>query len=166
VFPEEVTVHQMASHFIFLASAGQAEGRAPVKKTSRYGERDYAFGQAMLTLRTSIGLTQAVLADLLQVSRRAVAEWEAGSSYPKAGNLKQIIALEVQQQAFASGREVEEIHALWKAARQKVLLNESWLHELLAQQRPPLPLAVSLTGEETGCGGAKTTSGTSTMIGA
>jgi transcriptional regulator with XRE-family HTH domain len=106
----------MASHFIFLASAGQAEGRASVKKTSRYGERDYAFGQAMLTLRTSIGLTQAVLADLLQVSRRA--EWEAGSSYPKAGNLKQIIALEVQQQAFASGREVEEIHALWKAGHQ------------------------------------------------
>ena len=40
-----------------------------------YRERDYAFGQAMLSLRTSIGLTQAGLADLLGVSRRAVGEW-------------------------------------------------------------------------------------------
>jgi WD40 repeat protein len=34
-------------------------------KRFSYRERDYAFGQAMLTLRTSIGLTQAGLADLL-----------------------------------------------------------------------------------------------------
>jgi len=63
-----------------------------------YSERDYAFGQMMLTLRTHIGLTQAGLADRLGVSRRAVAEWEAGSSYPKAERLKQLIALGVQQQ--------------------------------------------------------------------
>jgi hypothetical protein len=41
-----------------------------VKRSSRYDERGYAFGQAMLTLRTNIGLTQAGLADLLHVSRR------------------------------------------------------------------------------------------------
>jgi hypothetical protein len=35
-----------------------------------YRERDYPFGQAMLTLRTSIGLTQAGLGRLLGVSRR------------------------------------------------------------------------------------------------
>ncbi len=40
-------------------------------KRFSYGERDYAFGQTMLTLRTSIGLTQAGLADLLGVSRQA-----------------------------------------------------------------------------------------------
>ena len=40
-------------------------------KRYSYRERDYAFGQAMMTLRTSIGLTQAGLADLLGVSRRA-----------------------------------------------------------------------------------------------
>ena len=62
-------------------------------KRYSYGERDYAFGQEMLTLRTSIGLTQAGLADLLGVSRRAVADWEAGSSYPKTERLKQLIAL-------------------------------------------------------------------------
>jgi transcriptional regulator with XRE-family HTH domain len=37
-------------------------------KRSSYGEQDYAFGQAMLTLRTTIGLTQAGLAELLGVS--------------------------------------------------------------------------------------------------
>ncbi len=57
-------------------------------KSSPYGERDYAFGQVMLTLRTNIGLTQAGLAERLGVSRRAVAEWEAGSAYPKAQRLK------------------------------------------------------------------------------
>jgi transcriptional regulator with XRE-family HTH domain len=44
-----------------------------VKRYS-YSERDYAFGQLILTLRTTIGLTQAGLAELLGVSRRAVAE--------------------------------------------------------------------------------------------
>jgi len=42
-----------------------------------YREHDSTFGQTMLTLRKSIRLTQAGLADLLGVSRRAVGEWEA-----------------------------------------------------------------------------------------
>jgi transcriptional regulator with XRE-family HTH domain len=73
-------------------------------KRSLYGERDYAFSQMMLTLRTTIGLTQAGLAELLGVTRRAMAEWEAGSAYPKTEHLKQVIALGVQQQAFLAGR--------------------------------------------------------------
>src|SRR2546428_810434 len=92
----------------------------------------------MLTLRTTIGLTQAGLGERLGVSRRAVAEWEGGLSYPKAERLKAFIALCVQQHAFAAGCEEEEIRALWKAARQKVLLDEDWLrglHHLL----PPAP---------------------------
>jgi len=105
---------------------------------SLYGERDYAFGQMMLTLRTNIGLTQAGLADLLHVSRNAVGGWEAGQSYPKAEYLKHLIALGVHQQAFAAGREEEEIRALWHAAHQKVLLDEPWLQKLLSQQAPSL----------------------------
>ena len=100
-------------------------------KRSSYGKHDYAFGQMMLTLRTHIGLTQAGLADRLGVSRRAVSEWEAGSTYPKAEHLKQLIALGVQQQAFPAGREAEEIRTLWQAAHQKLLLDESWLAALL-----------------------------------
>ena len=42
-----------------------------------YRERDYILGQATLMLRKSLRLTQAGLADLLGVSRRAVGEWEA-----------------------------------------------------------------------------------------
>ncbi len=106
-------------------------------KRYSYREHDYAFAQLMLTLRTSIGLTQARLADRLGVSRRAVAEWEAGSTYPKAERLKQLVELGVQLQVFAAGREAEEIRALWRAAHQKLLLDEDWLHALLA---PPVPV--------------------------
>jgi transcriptional regulator with XRE-family HTH domain len=118
-----------------------------VKRFS-YGERDYAFGQMIMTLRTSIGLTQAGLADRLGVSRHAVVLWEAGSSYPKANHLKELIALSVRQQAFAVEGEAEEIRALWKAAHQKVLLDEYWLHELLSKQRPRLQLVMPLAHEQ------------------
>ncbi len=107
-------------------------------RKSSYREQDYVFGKLMLTLRTAIGLTQAGLAERLQVSRNAVGGWEVGQSYPKAEHLKHVIALGVQQQAFAAGREAEEIRALWRAAHQKVLLDEPWLHELLSQQGAPL----------------------------
>ena len=122
-------------------------------KRFSYSERDYAFGQAMLALRTAIGLTQAGLAERLGVSRKAVARWEAGDAYPKAEHLKALLALAVGQQAFASGREEEEVRALWHAAHQKVLLDEAWLAALLGRPRPaltlllPVPLAEPHRGE-------------------
>jgi DNA-binding XRE family transcriptional regulator len=106
-------------------------------KRSSYREQDYTFGQLMLTLRTKIGLTQVCLGEQLGVSRRAVAEWEAGSTYPKAEHLKAFIALCIQQQAFPTGHEAEEADALWKAAHQKVLLDERWTEGLLAKSLPP-----------------------------
>jgi WD40 repeat protein/transcriptional regulator with XRE-family HTH domain len=109
-------------------------------KKSLYGERDYASGQCILTLRTQLGLTQMGLASYLGVSRKAVAWWEAGCSYPTAEHLKQLIALGVQQQAFPAGREVEAIQVLWGATHQKVLLDEAWLGSLLGQTRPALTL--------------------------
>src|SRR5260370_18603638 len=117
-------------------------------KRSSYSERDYAFGQMILTLRTHIGLTQAGRAELLGVSRRAVAEWEAGSSHPKAEGLKQLIALGVQQQAFPAGREAEEIRTLWFAAHQKLLFDEAWFATLLGRPRPALTLLPSVPSEE------------------
>ncbi len=118
-------------------------------KQFSYGERDYAFGQTILTLRTALGLTQAGLAEYLGISRRAVGGWEAGGSYPKAGHLKQLIAFAVQQQAFPAGREAEEVRAFWHAARQKVLLDEQWLSALLSHQCPSLAHTAPLPIEET-----------------
>src|SRR5207249_9366324 len=54
--------------------------------------------------------------------------------------LKDLIILGMQQQAFPAGREEEEIRALWKAAHQKVLLDDAWLHDLLAPLSP-VPLS-------------------------
>ena len=113
-----------------------------------YREQDYAFGQALLTLRTAIGLTQAGLADHLGVSRQAVGDWEAGSSHPKAKHLKAFIALAVERQVFHAGHEANEIRTFWKAARQKVLLDETWLTELLSGGRTPSPVEAALAHEQ------------------
>src|SRR5256714_1650699 len=127
----------MTEHYTMWRCAGSREMRRSLVKRYSYHEQDYAFGQLMLSLRMQIGLTQAGLAERLHVHRRAVAGWEAGSSYPKADHLKELMTLAVQQQAFAAGGEEEEIRALWKAAHQKVLLDEAWLRDLLA---PPAPI--------------------------
>ncbi len=120
-----------------------------MKKPSRYGERDYAFAQLMLTLRTTIGLTQMGLAEQLGVSRRAVAVWEAGSAYPIAEHLKQFITLGVRASAFPAGREEEQIRALWKAAHLKVLLDEDWLRGLLRSRLPALAGVAPQTAGQT-----------------
>ncbi|HEX4714061.1 MAG TPA: helix-turn-helix transcriptional regulator, partial [Ktedonobacteraceae bacterium] len=111
-----------------------------------YGGRDYAFGQKMLTLRTSIGVTQEGLAALLGITRKAVGRWEAGETYPKAAHLQTILALALQQRAFPDGQEEEAIRVFWRAAHQKVLLDEAWLHDLLA---PPAPIQLSPPAETT-----------------
>src|SRR5258708_8728852 len=82
---------------------------ARLVRRSSYGERDYAFGQLILSLRSAIGLTQAGLSDHLGISKKAVGEWEAGSSYPKATHLKTLISPAVKAQVFPVGHEVEEI---------------------------------------------------------
>src|SRR5258707_875425 len=134
-----MSCHLTSTHFHLLCVlAGQTE-RSALMRRSSYGERDYAFGELILTLRSAIGLTQAGLSDHLGISKRAVGEWEAGSSYPKATHLKALIALAVKEQVWAFGHEEEEIRALWKAAQQKVLLDESWLSVLLSE--PPAPSA-------------------------
>src|ERR1700730_4909800 len=115
-------------------------------KGSSYRERDYAFGRVMLTLRTRLELTQTELADILGVTRRAVIDWEGGLTYPKADHLKQFVVLAIGRQAWPFGHEVEEVRALWQAARQKVLLDAAWLCGLLSHiQAPP----ASQPGKET-----------------
>ena len=68
---------QIAFHRFCKASLLSVRLERSVRmKSTSYRELDYAFGQAMLTLRTACGLTQAGLADLLGVSRQAVVGWE------------------------------------------------------------------------------------------
>src|SRR5258708_8609414 len=136
--PGHVSVHHVSRHFTsrpICAAGGHAE-RGMGMQRSRYGEGDYPLGEVMLSLRSAIGLTQAGLAELLGVSRKAVARWEADEMYPKAERLKQLITLGMQQQAFPVGREEEEIRALWRAAHQKLLLDEAWLHDLVGTPAP------------------------------
>ena len=121
-------------------------------KGSSYRDRDYAFGQTILTLRTMIGLTQAALAEHLGVSRKAVGEWEGGLNYPQAEHLKAFIALAIEQQAFADGREAEEVRAFWQAAHQKALLDETWLAALL----PPAEVSPASQPVEETNGAAQT----------
>src|SRR6266566_1918044 len=146
---------RITSHpFTACRCAGSREMRRLLVKHYPYSEQDDPFGQLMLTLRTTIGLTQAGLGERLGVSRRAVAEWEAGLSYPKAERLKQLITLGVRTSAFHAGRDAEEIRTLWKAAHQKVLLDEAWLHDLLASPvtvplAPPAATPAAPAFEET-----------------
>lgn len=115
-------------------------------KGSSYRERDYTFGQLMLTVRTKLKLTQTELAARLGVRRRAVIDWEGGLSYPNADHLKQFVVLAIERQVWPSGHEAEEVRALWQAGHQKVLLDESWLGEMLPQLQAPL---ASRPGAET-----------------
>jgi transcriptional regulator with XRE-family HTH domain len=120
---------------------GHEEGKEHAMPRHSSREHDYPFGQAMLTLRKSIRLTQAGLADRLGVSRRAIGEWEGGLNYPKAEHFQHFLELCVQQHVFTPEREEEEIRALWKTAHQRVLLDEAWLAALLAwPSATPVPV--------------------------
>src|SRR2546426_988759 len=142
--------HGISHRFTWVHTRGRGRGEKgdlPMKRT-RYGERDYAFGQLMLTLRTQLGLTQASLAQQLRVSRRAVSTWELGSNYPASAHLKQLIVLGMRASAFPAGHEEEEIRALWRAAHQKVLLDEPWLQGLLGTRHPRLALVAPQSDEQ------------------
>jgi tetratricopeptide (TPR) repeat protein len=110
----------------------------------QYRQRDYEFANTFVSLRTSIGLTQQGLAKILGVSSKAVENWEQGLTGPKAEYLKAFLVLCVHASAFAVGREEEQIRALWRAARQRALLDEHWLTELLN------PSSVGNAGELSG----------------
>src|SRR6266516_2333650 len=126
------------SHSFLSLCFCETSGKGTSMKGSSYRRRDYAFGQAMLTLRTTMGLMQAGVAEHLGVSRKAVGEWEGGLNYPKPEHLKAFIALAVGHQAFPAGREEEEIRAFWQASRQKMLLDTSAADRDVRGQSPGL----------------------------
>lgn len=118
-----------------------------------YRDRDYTFGQQILSLRTASNLTQSGLAERLGISRQAVVGWEAGTSYPSPRHLIHLIELCLRDNAFHSGQEAEEIRTLWQSARQRVPLDELWLARLLeaqstAQVASTLPARQTVTGTD------------------
>ena len=119
-------------------------------KSHTYRQRDYAFGQTILTLRTAMNLSQVELAHFLKISRIAIQGWEAGNSYPKLEHLKRLIEFALQFRAFAADREEEEIRGLWRAAHQKVLLDEHWLSAVLSHASRMPPSTSSLPVESPG----------------
>jgi DNA-binding XRE family transcriptional regulator len=98
--------HLSSLCFAFLIGRCRVTRKSKSTPLTRYSyhERDYAFGRAMPKLRTSLGLTQAGLAALLRVSRRAVGEWEGGLNYPKPEHLQHFLGLCVRASVFAPGR--------------------------------------------------------------
>ena len=75
----------MRCHFTstcFVSRAGQAE-RSALMRRSSYGERDYAFGQLILSLRSAIGLTQAGLSAHLGISKRAMGSGKQEAVIPR-----------------------------------------------------------------------------------
>lgn len=108
----------------------------------RYKVADDRFGRRALTLREKAGLTQSEVAQTLGVSVRAIQQWESGTTFPSAGNLKQLIVLFLQRAAFEPGHEREEAEALWiqadeSAGRRRSLFDAPWFDALLAQRDLP-----------------------------
>ena len=119
-----------------------------------YRERNYAFGQQLLTLRTRAGLTQIALAAQIGVNRRSVLNWETGELYPKAETLQRLIAVLLAQGVFTAGQEAEQAAQLWQQASQDAphplaAFDAASFARLLAERSstpapahaPPTPLA-------------------------
>lgn len=106
----------------------------------RYKLKDHRFGLLALTLREKVGLTQAQVATAVGVSERSIQQWEAGTAYPAVANLKKFIEVCLYHGAFVSGRERDEVKALWEqavesASRRKALFDEIWFDDLLKKQQ-------------------------------
>src|SRR5262245_58437089 len=119
-----------------------------------YRERNYVFGQQLLTLRTRAALTQIGLASQIGVHRRSVVKWETGESYPKAETLRRLLALFLAHGVFTEGREADEAAQLWHQVSRDAphplgAFDAAWFARLLAERSstpapahtPPTPPA-------------------------
>lgn len=102
-----------------------------------YPIRNYAVGQALLTLRSRAKFTQAELAAQLGLHRRSVQKWETGESYPTAENLRALLTVLLARQAFTPDQEQAEAMALWHQVSQAAPPNfppfdVQWFELLLA----------------------------------
>jgi WD40 repeat protein/transcriptional regulator with XRE-family HTH domain len=109
----------------------------PVDDTA--GER---FRSLILQLRGRTGLTQRELAARVGVNVSSIQGWEAGTNYPGVASLKALVAAGMQAGGFTSGREADEVRALWAAAlrdapRFRAPFDAAWFeHAVLGQRQP------------------------------
>ena len=103
-----------------------------------YKRRDFDFAQQLVTLRKRAGLTQEDVALRIGLSEKAIRNWEGGSNYPAELNLRKLIEMYLDKNAFASGREQEEARLLWEKLHERTphrigLFDEPWFAALLTQ---------------------------------
>ena len=102
----------------------------------QYKITDFRFGLEVVRLREKVKLTQKEIAEVINVSRRTIQHWEAGTAFPDTNHLKNLIAFFLSYGAFTQGHEKEEVRSLWdqadeSALRRKTPFDEAWLDDLL-----------------------------------
>src|SRR5437868_9990620 len=105
-----------------------------------YKLRDFVFAQRLLTLRKRTGLTQEAVALHVAVTEKAIRNWEGGSNYPSEANLRKLIELYLDQDAFAAGQEQDEARTLWEQWQESTHhhisgFDELWFASVLKQWR-------------------------------
>ncbi len=105
----------------------------------QYKITDYRFGLMLVGYREKIGITQKEIGDSLNVSRRTIQHWEAGSAFPDTTHLKSLIAYILAHAGFNKGSESDEALSLWhqadeSAARRRSMFDQNWFRELLSSQ--------------------------------
>ena len=81
-------------------------------------EGDNAFGRSCAQLRKRMGLSQRDLDRLLGLGGQVVGQWERGKRSPTVEQLKRLLVLGIQRQAFLPAHEEEEARELWLATGQ------------------------------------------------
>src|SRR5207248_2592541 len=106
----------------------------------RYKPRDFRVAQLLVTLRKKASLTQEELALRMDVTAKAIGNWEGGSNYPTERNLRKLIELYLDNNVFAPGQERDEVRELWEQLREGIprrigLFDERWFAALLTQRQ-------------------------------
>src|SRR5437588_6197382 len=106
----------------------------------RYKPRDFVFALRLLSLRKRTALTQEAVALHVGVTEKAIRNWEGGNNYPSEANLRKLIELYLDQDAFAAGQEQDEARTLWQqshesAHRRSTSFDELWFATLLKAGR-------------------------------
>ncbi len=97
--------------------------------------QENAFGRSCARLRKSLGLTQRVLAGMLGISEQTVQRWERGVHFPARAHIERLLTLALQRHVFTPGREREEAHQVWLAARQQADFDAFWTRAQLTIPR-------------------------------